>query len=194
MSKTITVYTFDELSDEAKERAMRTLPKPDCQYTLNECVASLKALCKHAGVALKDWSLGPEGYRSFVKVEIGNSVSGDEPEALTGPRAFAWIENNIFGPLRQPWPLRAKGRKYTRPGHVPACPLTGVCFDEDLLDVFRDRDPRITIKDRFRSLADVIARICESELEYQASDEYRKEYADSYFDGATFTEDGRRVS
>ena len=28
MSKTITVYTFDELSDEAKERAMRTLPEP----------------------------------------------------------------------------------------------------------------------------------------------------------------------
>lgn len=193
MPKTITVYSFSELSEKAKENAMRGFPEPDCEYTLSECVDSLKALCKHAGVNLRDWSLGPEGYRSYVKVEIGGSMSGDEPGALTGKRAFAWIENNILGPLRQPWPLNAKGRRYTRPGHVPACPLTGVCFDEDLLDVFRDRDPRITLLDRFRSLADVIARICEADLEYQASDEYRAEYAEAFFEGATFTKDGNRI-
>lgn len=122
MPQTLTAYTFNELSDEAKERALTHLSEPDCDSTLEECMDSLKALCKHAGVALKDWSIGPYSY-STVKVEIGNSISGDEPEGFVGARAAAWIENNIFGPLRQPWNLRHKGRKYTRPGAVPSCPL-----------------------------------------------------------------------
>jgi len=189
--QTLTVYTFDELSPEARERALKALPDPECDNTLEECLDSLKALCKLAGVNLKDWSIGPYSYSS-IEIEIGNSVSGDEAEGFTGLRAMAWIENHIFGPLRQPWNPRAKGRKYTRPGAVPSCPLTGVCFDEDLLDVFRKYELRWTLKERFGSLADVIRRICESELEY-ASGEGLIERAECFFDGALFTVDGRRV-
>lgn len=189
--KTLTVYTFDELSPEARERALKALPDPECDYTLEECMDSLKALCELAGVRLKDWSIGPYSY-STVKVEIGDSASGDEVEGFTGARAVVWIENHIFGPLRQPWNLRAKGRKYTRPGAVPSCPLTGVCFDEDLLDIFRKYEPRWTLKERFESLADVIRLICEAELEYQ-SGEGATERAECFFDGALFTADGRRV-
>lgn len=202
MSTTITAYTFNELSPEAKARAMKRLPEPDCHYTLEECMDSLKALCEVAGVTLEDWSLGPYAY-SHIRVIF----PGDEGrEGLKGPRALAWIENNIFGKLRHPWtpatvPPSEKwasihgrySRRYTKPEHVPACPLTGVCFDEDLLDVFRDRDLDITLKERFESLAGVIARICEAEMEYQSTDEAREELAESYFDGALFTKDGGRI-
>ena len=189
MSKTVTVYAYNELSREAQAYARkRYLSVPDCEQTLSECMASLKALCRVAGVSLKDWSVGPYSRGSYVKVAFDYAEEAD----ICGPRLFAWVENRIFGRLRQPWVLKAKGRKYTRPGHVPACPLTGVCFDEDLLDVFRDRSLSWCLKDRFDHLADVIGRICEAVLEYQAG-EGLEERAELEFDGVEFTEEGRRI-
>jgi hypothetical protein len=59
---------------------------------------------------------------------------GDEWEALEGPRAMAWIENRILGPLRAPWLPFAKRSRYTKPGAVPSCPFTGYCADDDNLE------------------------------------------------------------
>lgn len=187
MPITLTAYTFDELTPEARERALKGLPDATCIYTAEECMDSLKALCKLAGVKLADWSLGPYS-RSYVKAQFAEYVIGD----ISGPRSLAWIENNIMGPLRQPWTLKHQGRKYTRPGAVPACPLTGVCFDEDLLDAFRGRDMKITLRERFESLAGIIQRICEAELEYQNGDG-RTERAEAHFDGALFDERGNKL-
>ena len=189
MPKTVTVYAYHELSPEAQAYAReRYLSAPDCEQTLSECMASLKALCRVAGVSLKDWSVGPYSRGSYVKVAFDYAEEAD----ICGPRLFAWVENRIFGRLRQPWVLKAKGRKYTRPGHVPVCPLTGVCFDEDLLDVFRDRSMYWCLGARFGRLAEVVVgRICE-ELEYQAG-EGLEERAELEFDGVEFTEEGRRI-
>lgn len=189
MPKTVTVYAYNELSPEAQAYARKHyLSEPDCEWTLSECVESLKALCRVAGVSLEDWSLGPYNRGSRVKVAFDNAEEAD----ISGPRLFAWVENRIFGRLRQPWRLLAKGRKYTPPGHVPCCPLTGVCFDEDLLDVFRDRYLSWSLGDRFSHLADVIGRICEAEIEYQAG-EGSEERAELEFAGVEFTEEGRRI-
>lgn len=57
----------------------------------------------------------------------------------------------------------------------------------------KSRDTHDTLKERFESLADVIRKICEAELEYQDSDEGRKEQAEAYFYDALFTEEGKRV-
>jgi len=205
MPTTLTAYTFDELTPEAKERALKGLPDAECDYTLEECMDSLKALCKLAGVKLADWSLGPYS-RSYVKVQfVGEKVFGYEIGDISGPRSLAWIENNIMGPLRRKWtpatvPPSEKwagihgkySRRYTKPGEVPSCPFTGVCFDEDLLDAFRGRDLSLTLRERFESLAGIIQRICESELEYQDG-EGRMERAECHFDGALFDETGNKL-
>lgn len=196
MPVSINAYTFDELTGAARERALKALPPADCDNTLTECMDSLRALCKVAGVKLHDWSIGPYSYsHSYIQVTFPNSPNWERDDAigdLAGARAFAWIENNIFSPLRQPWNLRAKGRKYTRPGHVPAWPLTGVCFDEDLLSIFRDRNPRLSIEERFDKLADIIRRICEADIEYQEGDG-REERAEFYYEDALFDANGHQL-
>lgn len=186
MPTTITAYTFNELSPGAQERALRALPYDDCEYTSQECFDSLKAFASKLHIPLKDWSIG-DLRSSFTKFDLGDA--GD----LEGPRAFAWIENNVFGPLRQPWNLRAKGRKYTRPGAIPACPFTGVCFDEDILDVFRKYDGREPLRDLFRSIGDVLTRVIDADIEYRNSDEAKRERADIEFEGVLFDEDGDRI-
>lgn len=200
MPTTITAYTFDELTGAARERALKSyLPPADCDDTLRECMDSLRALCRVAGVTLDNWSIGPYSY-SYLKV----SFAHDEVAELTSPRALAWIENNIFGKLRQTWrpatvppsdkwaSIHGKySRRYTRPDHVPACPLTGVCYDEDLLDAFRG-DQTVSLGERFESLAGIISRICEVDLEYQEGGG-REERAEMAFEGALFDERGHRL-
>lgn len=196
MPTTITAYTFDELSTEAQSRALRSLPYDDCEHTSSECVDSLRAFAekvsRSCGITLKDWSIG-DLQRSFTKWELDEVVS-----ELSGPRSLAWIENNIFGPLRVPY-VRMVDRKvakryYARPGEIPACPYTGVCFDEDILDAFRDKDLSLTIGERFASIGDRLSRVIEADIEYANSEEGRREYAESYFDGALFDEDGKRIN
>ena len=206
MSTSILAYTFDELTGKARERALKALPDADCDYTLEECMESLQALCKLAGVTLKDWSIGPD--RSWLKVDLDHTAGCDRDYdlgELAGPRAVAWIENNIFGRLRTSWrpatvPLNDEwarihgkyARRYEKPGEVPSCPLTGVCFDEDLLSAFRGRDMTITLRARFESLAGIISKIAESELEYQEG-EGREERAEAHYDSALFDGHGHQL-
>lgn len=205
MPTTITAYTFDELSPEAQSRALRSLPYDDCEWTSSECVDSLRAFAekvsRSCGVSLKDWSIG-DSQRSFTKWDIE-----DATRELSGPRSLAWIENNIFAPIRAPWqpatkPINEKwagvhgrySRRYDKPGEVKCCPYTGVCFDEDILDAFRDKDLSLTIGERFASIGDRLSRVIEADIEHANSEEGRREYAESYFDGALFDEDGKRVN
>ena len=56
----IEVFTFDELSEEAKETA-RQWWGSDCEPLAwsDESLGSIKDFCEHFGVQLKDWSVGP---------------------------------------------------------------------------------------------------------------------------------------
>lgn len=186
MPTTLTAYTFNELSPEAQDRAISRMPFDYCEYTAQECAESLQAFSKRLRIPLKDWSIG-DMRDSFSRFELGDAAD------LEGPRAFAWIENNVFGPLRQSWNLRDKARRYTRPGEVPACPFTGVCFDENILDVFRKYDGRETLQDLFRSVGDALTRVIDADIEYTNSEEARRERAGDEFDGVLFDEDGDRV-
>lgn len=205
MPTTITAYTFDELSPEAQERALESLPFEDCEDTASECVDSLRAFAekvsRSCGVSLKDWNIG-DSRSSFTRWDMEDSV-----RELTGPRSLAWVENNVFALIRQSWrpataPINEKwasvhgrySRRYYKPGELKACPYTGVCFDEDILDAFRDKDLTLTIGERFDSIGDRLSRVIEADIEYKNSAEGRRENADFYFDGALFDAKGKRLS
>jgi hypothetical protein len=187
------VFKFEELSDEAKERARQWYREATAadDYPLEEIVESLKGLFKAAGIKLQDWSLGAYNQGSFVKFDLGDAAE------LTGSRAVAWLENNLFGPLRITRETYLANRKdYLRYGwgyrigSIAPYPFTGICYDEDLIDGLRDSiKGGDTLKDAFRSLADVCGRIAEKEYEYQNEDEQVDEsiIANEY----EFTADGR---
>lgn len=193
--KEIKLYKFDELEDDAKEKARdwyREMSAED-SYPLDEMIDSLKALFKAAGIKLTNWSLGAYNQNNYVRFDLGDS------ENLTGKRALAWLENRLFNDLRITRAEYLKNRKAYlgygdgyRIGKIQPCPLTGICYDEDFLDALKKAVKNgDTLKDAFNSLADKCASMIEAELDYRNKDEQVEESinANEY----EFTEDGRRA-
>lgn len=54
-----TIYTFEELNDEAKERARDWWRSGGELFWCEESKESIQAFCDHFGVALKNWSIAP---------------------------------------------------------------------------------------------------------------------------------------
>lgn len=189
---TETVYTAAELREhfpKAFERARERYAE-DMEYRpawYEETWDSLHALEKLSGIRLDTDSRG-----ECVRVDgLGDA------EGLTGPRAMAWMEHHVFGPLRIPWhgPKRWKVAKYGdayRAGRVPPCPLTGYCADEDFLEALcKHVREGATLKDAFRWLPGVGEKLLEQEAEYQFGPEGFTETADA--NGWEFREDGTLV-
>lgn len=187
--ETIKVYKFEELSDDAKEKA-RTWYRESVlaydRYSQDEMVDSLKALFKAAGIKLKDYSLGNSWNRdNHVRFDMGDAG------ALSGKRAWAWLENNLFKSLRiyktwqdGPGLARWDGEKHRhyslkdarsygyRLGEIPSCPLTGVCYDDDFIDALREAvKDGDTLEEAFAGLASTFAKIADAEDEYRNSEE-----------------------
>ena len=105
-STTITGYTADELRKQfpkefkrAHERYCNDLRDIPWQ---NETIDSLKRLLEAAGIRLKDWSLGAYNRGNHISIEFpcASDYNSDDVPKLSGPRAMAWLENNLLGPLR----------------------------------------------------------------------------------------------
>lgn len=192
-TETITLYKFDELSDDAKKRARDRYREKQAQWGLDwhgETIGSLKALFDHcSGVKLTDYEISLCSH-SFLRVEF----TQDEAAELHGARAMAWLENNLLADLRIPWSgkRRNETRKYGasyRPGQIQPGPFTGYCADDDYLDcLIKEVRAGFTLKESFQSLATVCQAILQDEHDYESSDEYIDERLS---DGNTeFTESG----
>lgn len=70
--QTIALYTFDELSDDAKEVA-REWYRQDLQYPwFDESMNSIKVFCDEFGVSIKDYSIGAFSH-SYIETDVENS-------------------------------------------------------------------------------------------------------------------------
>jgi hypothetical protein len=66
----ITVYSFDELEDKAKEKA-REWWRRDLDYPwFDEAIGSIRAFVRHFGAEVTDWSLGSGSGRDYIKTDI----------------------------------------------------------------------------------------------------------------------------
>lgn len=205
----IKAYTAKELrkkNPEGFERAHEEYNNSVAEYIpwADEISESLKGLFKHTnGISLRDWEIGAYSY-SYIKVEF----SQDEAGELTGPRAMAWLENNLLADLRIPFckmfenvggwnPTPNRGvlsqyGKFYRPGMIHPCPFTGYCFDETLLESLqKDIQNGNTLKESFENLADVTRKELETEMESQQSEEYFLDTADA--NEWLFTLDGKML-
>jgi hypothetical protein len=162
------ILKFEELSDEAKQKAKYDYAA-DCGYSWgDEAFESLKALAAHFDGKLKDWSIDYFGGPSHCSFDM---------------------------PEMSPKDIRAKLKelgtynKQTGRGNGD-CKLTGVCFDEDCIDGFRlafragERDLTELMDAAFDSWLKTVQADCE----YQYSDEAFQEHCEA--NGYEFEEDG----
>jgi len=168
-TKTINIYSFDELSEEAKEKALQDYRERQTEiFWMDETIESLKGLFKNcSGVSLKDYSL--DKYNSWIHIEFTN----DEVEEFTGKRALAWIENNLLSNIRYKWGINyIKDRVWTsdcvkslrKDGYFihladtkKDCPFTGYYADDDLLDdLIKEIKSETDLKTAFEGLASTV--------------------------------------
>lgn len=183
-----TIYTVDELSTAAFDRARIEYAQTYENLTADDDMASLRAFVAAAGMRLTNFNIGAYAHSSL-------RVDGDDDIlAMNGRRAWAWLENRVLAETRIPWTgsRRASVRKYGwtyRPGRITPCPWTGYYMDEVLLDSFREslRDG-MTVRDSFAALADTIRRAWEEDYADATGEEGFRELARA--NGWEFTEDG----
>lgn len=194
--ETITIYEFDELPEDIQlkvikhTRRERELSCDEIPWR-HETFQSLKTLInKTHGAELKDYSLGLDSY-SYLKIDLGNAND------LTGARALAWLENNLFCDLRTSKATYLKNRKQNfcygyRVGKIPDCPLTGYCADQDYIEhLVKSVLSGNTLKESYESLANVYTEIMQNEYDAYLSDEYiREELIES---GKQYTIEGNEV-
>ena len=138
---TIKLYTFDELSDEAKKRAHETfLSTGDYWGASGDATATIKKVEELFGIKLSDWEIGSY-CPHYPTVTFENSRWCNDALDLKGNRARAYLWNN-FGKVLLTGRYYSKwhGTKYEHSRfffdrvYDGTCPLTGVCFDCDALD------------------------------------------------------------
>lgn len=224
----VEVYSFGELSDKAKERALAKWREAEEHYQSGEVRKTIEAFEKEFGVDVRCWQYSP--YNHSFRLDLSR-IDGDVL-ALRGNRARAWFWNNharmLLAPERHYWTHDRDGKLfraiasdsrvyqskvfYTR-CYDGACPLTGVCFDNDALDplayfcfgTYWDEDRQARLQSRVRTIsADdcatvrSILRDCVESLFKAAEDDWRAQESEEYFadfceaNEWEFTEDGTR--
>jgi len=111
------LYSFNELSDEAKQKALSDYNGDSEYFWGDEAMGSLKKFLEHFNCELIDWSLDfLEPHRNSYKIDIPEYMQEKTYDELKG-----YIEG-----MGKYDPETLKG--------LGSCMFTGVCFDESLGD------------------------------------------------------------
>ena len=207
----IAVYPFDELSDEAKKRALAKWRETEDHHWGGEVRNTIEAFEKEFGVNVRDWEYSSYNHRFTLDL----SRIDDDVLALRGNRARAWFWNNhahvLLTPERHYWTHDRDGKLfgavapdsrlyqskvfYTR-CYDGTCPLTGVCFDNDALDplacfcfgVFWDAEQKKWRQSAARTVAADgcntvrgVLRDCVESLLQAAENDWRDQGSEEYF-------------
>jgi hypothetical protein len=213
--KTITVnlYSFNELSQAAKEKVIQEIRNNnpnDYDYIWNDAHKTVKEF--HKIFPTK------EGLNSWLDYKLTNFDYEDEILNLSGLRLRKYILNN-FGSylfkaaykgslktndyvshkrIKSPLELNSVGNRfnpyYSAIFKDNSCVLTGVCYDDDLLNPiykFLESDYKnesINLKYLFDECFHSLKKSIESEIEWNESDEGIKDFIES--NDYEFTEEG----
>ncbi len=195
--ETLKIYQINELSKEAKEKALNDYRDNQTEiFWQEELFESLKALFNACyGVKLVNYSLGLD--HSHIRIEFNH----EETENLSGKRAFAWLENNLLNSLRIPFTgLTTEGSKrnklshygnHYRAGMITPCAFTGYCADEDFIQALQDTIKKgLTLKEAFEGLAGTYEKILNAEQDEQNKESYIVDHMEA--NNYEFLENGKR--
>ena len=202
-TKTINIYEFKELSDQAKENVIAWYRShlDEIDYNFNEIIDTLEKFCGLFDIKLKNFTLG--NYTDIIC-----NYNCDDIE-VKGLRLRTWLINNFYSDLYKPKFLCITNghygaigigskTKYSKVFIDNNCVLTGCCYDYDILDPIYNFIEKFDIKkDRYTTLEDLLSdcvrnyeNIIEKHVEYIESDEYITE--NILVNEYTFNESGER--
>lgn len=196
------VYTFDELSDEAKEKAINDWRCSGFEFAWTyDTINSIKAIADAMNCKAEWYSYDGITYDvSFYSHET------EDIENLSGKRAYAYIWNNYLFPSRKYktyWKdrvIHCDGRKnWKRISKISYgwddCPFTGYCADCCFIEAWREWKRSFnkysTVGDFINTVAGKLGKEWTNDNEYQMTDEYISEILS--INDYEFTEDGDRI-
>lgn len=202
--RTINVYTFDELSEEAKAKAIKNAREEgkheDMDCVTHDAVSIIKHAAQEFNIEIYDWSIGADVQRSFVKINTGTALENEE---INGLRLRTWLINhhyNLFYEKKHygEYEKRANGKySYDRYSEIQFiendCPFSGTTYDMDFLDCFRaflKKPTDQTLAELFKEGVHNLCVSLEKEEEYRLSDDGITDYLEC---NAEFTEEGEFV-
>lgn len=182
------VYTYDELSEEAKERAIEEISEiPACDDWSDE-EASIKAIANHIGAEV-DYSVG-----AFTHSYVSFDVSlGDDVSDLRGVRAYKWIWNNWISPLYSPKVRFSREHKKleSKCQSWISCPFTGYYMDDCIRVAWKsfcdNLDSKSDVEDFITELEGIACKWWQEDMESRYEREYIEEM---YVDDYEYLEDG----
>lgn len=136
ITETITtnIYTFDELSEKAKENCIneqRELVADDNSTEMLDCMSSaMKAM----NVKVNDYEIGNDG-SGYISLSVD-----EDAEDLEGVRAYAWIVNNCFSGVKKGktfWKgYKSRISNLESKNWMRNFPFTGIFYDEAVADAW----------------------------------------------------------
>lgn len=195
---TTNIYKFDELSEEAKEKAIEDYRENMLFFWQDEIIDTIKAIANAMNCEAKWYSYDGITYDvSFYSRET------EDIENLCGKRAWTYIWNNYLYPSREYktyWKdrvIHCDGRKnWTRKSKISYgwddCPFTGYCADCCFIEAWREWKKNFNKYSTVGEFINLVAEKLEEEWtndnEYQISDEGIIEAIEAY--DYEFLEDG----
>ena len=216
----LTLFSFDELSGNVQkkiiERERWNAMERCMDCYASEYKASLKSFEKLTDTEACDWNVGYSGYSfDFMFDDLlyyEDPYDCDQDICLSdlhGKLLFRYINNNIM-------PYITKGRYYSKGKYVDGkyqykdrhskillennnCPLTGVCYDQDILDpiiryykTWNSYPEDFSWPDLMRQCYDNFFKSWHEEYEYWADDEsvLREELHNNQYEDRLYYKNG----
>jgi len=199
------VYTFDELSETAKNKAIENYRYNynDNSFYFDEIIDSVKKVIELFNLKTgREWS------------DIRTNHIDENILQLSGARLFKYLINNYGNDLFTPKYIKCidkefrcklficevktgrNGNKYTfvysKTKRDNSCVLTGCCYDEDILkpiyDFLKKPEANTTFEDLMNEIGDAISKTFSDTEEWINSSEFISEQFES--NNYEFTEDG----
>lgn len=191
----VNLYSFDELSNAAKERALNYFRKDIDNYIdSSDIINTIEKIAAKCDLEGDYYSY--DGTHYEVSFYMDNNVYGEEIENLHGKRAFAYVMNNFILPSMKNKIYRIRYTNKTRKSQIfksiDDCPFTGYIADYCFAEAFEEWKTQInnnvTVFDFIKLLEKKLSNEWNAEIDYAFSDEYIEEmiYCNSY----EFLEDG----
>jgi hypothetical protein len=170
-TKTLNIYTYEELTPEAREKACEQYRQAGMDYHWSdEWRDSLKGFSDTFPIRLRTWEVSTHSHTSF-----NFGMTNDNIEDVKGVRLYKYLQNNY-------------NMKDLLSGN---CPFTGYCGDESFLaplQAFMKKPDNRTFRELMNDCLENGFSDWQKDMEYQESDDYIADHL--IINGYEFEEDG----